>query len=198
VSLDTTAKTMTVKSRVAYQEAILDPKHFKGGDRVWIVWSGVHDSSDAVRQVRGAETGRKIDENLVLPAELVSTEAVIRKYLGRPAHAACRSSRYSFYEAACLVVPVARGSAAFPDTRPVSARRPDEAKVCRARTGHHHSRSPNSFCLAVIQRGDSPFYARSWWHVCAGAREDPKEEQRSLMDGSRKAATRIRALAPPA
>ena len=74
VSLDTTAKTMTVKSRVAYQEAISELKHFKGGDRVWIVWSGIHDSSDAVRQVRRSETGRKIDENLVLPAELVSTE----------------------------------------------------------------------------------------------------------------------------
>jgi exosome complex RNA-binding protein Csl4 len=75
VSLDTTAKTVTVKSRVAYQEAISELKHFKAGDRVWIVWSGVHDSSDAVRQVRRSETGRKIDEDLVLPAELVSTEA---------------------------------------------------------------------------------------------------------------------------
>ena len=75
VSLDTTAKTMTVKSRVAYQEAISELKHFKAGDRVWIVWSGIHDSSDAVRQVRRSETGRKIDEDLVLPAELVSTEA---------------------------------------------------------------------------------------------------------------------------
>ena len=75
VSLDATAKTMTVKSRVAYQEAISELKHFKGGDRVWIVWSGIHDSSDAVRQIRRSETGRKIDENLVLPAELVSTEA---------------------------------------------------------------------------------------------------------------------------
>ena len=75
VSLDRTAKTMTVKSRVAYQEAISELKHFKAGDRVWIVWSGIHDSSDAVRQVRRSETGRKIDENLVLPAELVSTEA---------------------------------------------------------------------------------------------------------------------------
>src|SRR5689334_16820844 len=75
VSLDTTAKTMTVKSRVAYQEAISELKHFKGGDRVWIVWSGIHDFSDAVRQIRRSETGRKIDENLVLPAELVSTEA---------------------------------------------------------------------------------------------------------------------------
>jgi hypothetical protein len=37
VSLDTTAKTMTVKSRVAYQEAISELKHFKGGDRVWIL-----------------------------------------------------------------------------------------------------------------------------------------------------------------
>jgi hypothetical protein len=75
VSLDTTAKTMTVKARVAYQEAIAELKHFKAGDRVWIVWSGIHDSSDAVRQVRRSETGRKIDENLVLPAELVTTEA---------------------------------------------------------------------------------------------------------------------------
>ena len=75
VSLDTTAKTLTVKSGVAYQEAIAELKHFKAGDRVWIVWSGVHDSSDAVRQVRRSEAGRKIDEDLVLPAELVSTEA---------------------------------------------------------------------------------------------------------------------------
>ena len=75
VSLDATAMTMTVKSRVAYQEAISELKHFKAGDRVWIVWSGVQDSSDAVRQVRRFETGRTIDENLVLPAELVSTEA---------------------------------------------------------------------------------------------------------------------------
>ena len=75
VSHDPTAMTMTVKSRVAYQEAIAELKHFKAGDRVWIVWSGVQDSSDAVRQVRRFETGRTIDENLVLPAELVSTEA---------------------------------------------------------------------------------------------------------------------------
>jgi hypothetical protein len=75
VSLDTTAMTMTVKCRVAYQEATSELKHFKAGDRVWIVWSGVQDSSDAVRQVRRSETGRKIDENLVLPAELISTEA---------------------------------------------------------------------------------------------------------------------------
>jgi hypothetical protein len=73
VSLDTAAKTMT--ARVAYQDAISELKHFKASDRVWIVWSGIHDSSDAVRQVRRSETGRKIDETLVLPAELVSTEA---------------------------------------------------------------------------------------------------------------------------
>ena len=75
VSLDKAAKTMTVKSRVAYQDAISELKDFKAGDRVWIVWSGIHDSSDAVRQVRRSETGRTIDETLVLPAELVSTEA---------------------------------------------------------------------------------------------------------------------------
>ena len=75
VSVDATAKTMTVKSRVAYPEAISELKQFHAGDHVWIVWSGVHDSSDAVRQIRRAATGHKIDEDLVLPAELVSTEA---------------------------------------------------------------------------------------------------------------------------
>jgi hypothetical protein len=75
VAFDTTVKSMTVKSRVAYQEAISELKHFKPGDRVWIVWSGIHDSSDAVRQVRRYDTSRRIDETLVLPAELVSTEA---------------------------------------------------------------------------------------------------------------------------
>jgi hypothetical protein len=75
VSVDTTAMTMTVKSRVAYQEAISELKHFKSGDRVWIVWSGVSDSSDAVRQIRRSETGRTIDENRALPAELIHTEA---------------------------------------------------------------------------------------------------------------------------
>jgi hypothetical protein len=66
--------TMMVKSRVAYQEALSELKHFKPGDRVWIVWSGVSDSSDAVRQIRRPE-GRTIDENMALPAELISTEA---------------------------------------------------------------------------------------------------------------------------
>jgi hypothetical protein len=42
---------------------------------VWIVWSGIHDSSDPVRRVRRYEASRQIDETLVLPAELVSTEA---------------------------------------------------------------------------------------------------------------------------
>ena len=75
VSLDTTAMNMTVKSRVAYREALSELKQFKAGDRVWIAWSGIHDSSDAVREVRRPQTGRTIDENLVMPAELVSTEA---------------------------------------------------------------------------------------------------------------------------
>jgi hypothetical protein len=75
VSVDATAMKVTVKSRVAYQDAVSALNQFKPGDSVWVVWSGVHDYSDAVRQVRRVEAGRKIDENLVLPAELVSTEA---------------------------------------------------------------------------------------------------------------------------
>ena len=74
VSIDANAKTVTVKSRVAYQEALSELKQFRAGDRVWIVWSGVHDSSDAVRQIRRSGAAQKIDADFVLPAELVSTE----------------------------------------------------------------------------------------------------------------------------
>ena len=72
VSIDKTA--LTVKARMAYPEAVAELKQFKPGERVWVIWSGVLDYSDAVRQIRHAEPGT-IDDKLVLPAELVSTEA---------------------------------------------------------------------------------------------------------------------------
>jgi hypothetical protein len=75
VSVDTTTMSMTVRARVAYQEALSELKQFKPGEQVWIVWSGVHDYSDAVRQVRRSTAGRTIDEDLVLPAELISPDA---------------------------------------------------------------------------------------------------------------------------
>jgi len=75
VSVDTAARTMTVKSRVAYQEALSELKQFKAGERVWVVWSGVNDYSDAVRQFRRPEPNRKITDALVMPADLVSPEA---------------------------------------------------------------------------------------------------------------------------
>ena len=75
VGADPATSTFTVKSRIAYQEAVAELKQFKPGEKVWVVWSGIHDRSDAVRQVRPMLAGKKIDEDLVLPAELVSTEA---------------------------------------------------------------------------------------------------------------------------
>ena len=75
VSVDVTARTMTVKSRIAYQEALLELKQFKAGEPLWVVWSGSGDRSDAVRQFRRPAANRKITENLVVPAELVSPEA---------------------------------------------------------------------------------------------------------------------------
>lgn len=74
VSVDSTTSTVTAKARIAYPEAASDVKQFKPGEKVWIVWSGIHDYSDAVRQVRHAPAGAKIDDDLVMPAELVSTE----------------------------------------------------------------------------------------------------------------------------
>ena len=75
VSVDATARTLTVKSRVAYQEALSELKQFKAGETVWVVWSGVSDHSDAVRQFRRPEAKSKITDTLMMPAELVSPEA---------------------------------------------------------------------------------------------------------------------------
>ena len=75
VSLDTAAGKITVKARVAYQEALAELKQFKAGEPVWVVWSGVSDHSDAVRQFRRPEANHKIADTLVMPAELVSPEA---------------------------------------------------------------------------------------------------------------------------
>lgn len=75
VSVDATARTMTVKVRVAYQEALSDLNLFKTGQPVWVVWSGVSDYSDAVRQFRRPEADQKITDRLVMQAELVSPHA---------------------------------------------------------------------------------------------------------------------------
>ena len=75
VSVDTTARTMTVKARVAYQEALSELNQFKAGQPVWVVWSGVSDYSDAVRELRRPEANQKIADRLVMQAELVSPHA---------------------------------------------------------------------------------------------------------------------------
>src|SRR5688500_16988865 len=75
VSVDTSTMSMTMRALVAYQEALSELKQFKPGEQVWIVWSGVQDYSEAVRQVRRSTAGRTIDEDLVLPAELISPDA---------------------------------------------------------------------------------------------------------------------------
>jgi hypothetical protein len=75
VSVDAGARTMTVKARVAYQEAVSELKRFKAAERIWVVWSGVSDSSDAVREFRRPDANGTIKETLVMPAELVSPEA---------------------------------------------------------------------------------------------------------------------------
>jgi hypothetical protein len=75
VAVDRPANSITVKSRVAYPEAVTELQHFKPSEPVWVVWSGVLDYTDAVRQFRHADADRPVDENLVLPAELVTPQA---------------------------------------------------------------------------------------------------------------------------
>jgi hypothetical protein len=75
VSVDTTAGTMTVKARVAYQEALSELNQFNAGQPVWVVWSGVGNYSDAVRQFRRPEANQKITDRLVVQAQLASPHA---------------------------------------------------------------------------------------------------------------------------
>ena len=74
VSVDATARTLTVKSRIAYQEALSGLKQFKAGEPVWVVWSGVSDHSDAVWQFRRPAAHTENADSLVTRAELVSPE----------------------------------------------------------------------------------------------------------------------------
>jgi len=74
VSVDGTTRTMTVKARIAYQEALSGLKQFKAGDSVRVVWSGGNDHSDAVWQFRRPDERSELTERLVMRAELVSPE----------------------------------------------------------------------------------------------------------------------------
>jgi hypothetical protein len=73
VSVDAAARTMTVKSRIAYQEALAALKQFKAGEPVWVVWSGVS-HGDAVWQFRRPGAHSESADRLVTRAELVSPE----------------------------------------------------------------------------------------------------------------------------
>jgi hypothetical protein len=73
VSVDATARTMTVKSRIAYQEALAELKQFKAGEPVSVVWSGVN-HTDAVWQFRRPGAHRETGDSLVTRAELVSPD----------------------------------------------------------------------------------------------------------------------------
>jgi len=75
VSVDVGGSSLTVKPGVAYTQAMSELQQFKSGEPVWVVWSGVHNTSDSVRQIRRPAPGRTIDEDLVLPAEFVSSGA---------------------------------------------------------------------------------------------------------------------------
>jgi len=74
VSIDAAAGTISVKARVVYPDALLELKQFKAGEKVWVVWSGVRDYSDGVRQLRRFQANEKANDIFTLPAELVSPE----------------------------------------------------------------------------------------------------------------------------
>ena len=74
---------------------------------------------------------------------------------------------------------------AFRSTPPVSARSPSTSQGVRARTSHNRTVSPSTFLLADgVSEATHPFIRAHRGTSGTGAREDPKEEQRPLEDGS--------------
>jgi hypothetical protein len=73
VSLDEATKTATIKSRIAYEDAVKSVKNFKVGDRILLWWSGQWNYSDAIRDVV-PYTAKRAAEPFMLPVELASTE----------------------------------------------------------------------------------------------------------------------------
>jgi hypothetical protein len=74
VTLDETARLITVKSRVVGEQTTAELGRLKAGDRVVVIWSGYDKYADAIREVRLAVVN-KPEERFTFPAEFVSFDA---------------------------------------------------------------------------------------------------------------------------
>lgn len=78
VSLDETGRTVTVKSPVYSDQAIVDFGRLKAGDKVLLTWSGFDKYADSIRAVRLMDA-KKSEDRFTLPADFVAFDSG-RKY----------------------------------------------------------------------------------------------------------------------
>lgn len=74
VALDGTARVLTVKAPVVYEQAPAELQRTRAGERVMLTWSGYDKSADAIREVHPAATSKSTDR-FTFPAEFVSYDA---------------------------------------------------------------------------------------------------------------------------
>jgi hypothetical protein len=79
VTLDETARLLTVKSRVVGEQTDAEFGRLKSGERVMLTWSGYDRYADAIREVRPAAVN-KFEERFTFPAQFVSFDAP-RRYM---------------------------------------------------------------------------------------------------------------------
>lgn len=79
VTLDESARAITVKSRVVGEQTPAEFARLKAGERVMLTWSGYDQYADAIREVRSAGIN-KSEGRFTFPAEFVAFDAA-RRYV---------------------------------------------------------------------------------------------------------------------
>jgi hypothetical protein len=74
VALDGTARLLTVKAPVVYEQAPAELQRTKAGERVLLTWSGYDKYADAIREVHAAGVS-KFSDRFTFPADFVSYDA---------------------------------------------------------------------------------------------------------------------------
>jgi hypothetical protein len=75
VAFDANGRTITVKSRVAGDQALKDLPEFKSGDRIVLTWSGFDTYADAVLRVVRYDAAKKWNEPFTFPVEFIAYES---------------------------------------------------------------------------------------------------------------------------
>jgi hypothetical protein len=75
VALDGTARVLTVKAPVVYEQAPAEFQKMKAGERMMLTWSGYDKSADAIREVHPLAAVTKSNDRFTFAADFVSYDA---------------------------------------------------------------------------------------------------------------------------